>query len=129
MDEHHRGPDLTPLIDVIFLLIVFFLLTPAVTGRKIEVNLPEYSESEELSAAASVITVDSDNIIYINDRKALLSDLPGIFNQIIENRPEAESLLIRSDRESSFGIIVNIMDMASEAGLRSVSFSVTDSRH
>lgn len=116
-------PDLTPLIDVIFILIVFFLLTPSMRERSIDVTLPS-SESGILQNMESiVIEIDSSNIIYFNGEK---TDFTGI-KKILDNELNdsiKRDVLVRSDRESSFGTIVRLMDIINSAGYDSISFSV-----
>jgi biopolymer transport protein ExbD len=118
-------PDLTPLIDVIFILIVFFLLTPSMRERSIDVNLPS-SESGAVQIEENiVIEVDENNSIWFNGEK---TDFKGI--QLILEKEFQESqgsdVLVRSDRSSSFGTIVSLMDIINRSGFDSVSFSVSE---
>ena len=120
--DHHL-PDLTPLIDVIFILIVFFLLTPSMRERSIDVTLPSSESGNVQNAESIVIEIDSSNIIYFNEEK---TDFTGI-KKVLENKLTANGMrdvLVRSDRESSFGTIVRLMDIINSAGYDSVSFSV-----
>ncbi len=116
-------PDLTPLIDVIFILIVFFLLTPSMRERSIDVTLPSSESGNVQNMESLVIEIDSSNMIYFNEEK---TDFTGI-RKILENELTAagmKDVLVRSDRESSFGTIVRLMDIINSAGYDSVSFSV-----
>ncbi len=127
-DDGHL-PDLTPLIDVIFILIVFFLLTPSIREESIDVNLPSFSSGAINTGRNIVIEIDSSDNIYFLGKK---TDTESIHAMLLDLRssssPETvqEEVTIRSDRKSSFGTVVGLMDIIKASGFDSVSFSVTD---
>ena len=121
-----RFPDLTPLIDVIFILIVFFLLTPSISGRVIKVNLPESESGTDKEVFEAMVSVDSDNRIYFRNTHVQIEELPGLLGNAYNDNSDAGRMIVESDKNSSFGIIVKIMDYAGKAGFEAVSFSVTE---
>lgn len=115
--------NLTPLLDVIFNLIFFFLL--ATTLRKtqafLQVDLPAASEAQKssLSEQNLIITVTEDDKIYINDQETN-PDL--ILDQLKEFAPEEISrIIIKGDEKADHGIIVVILNACAGAGHTGVS--------
>jgi len=92
-------PDLTPLIDVVFMLIIFFLLTPTLMGeRSLSINLPASSAGEILQAENIVIEIDKENNIFFQNTKTDFGQIEIILRDIIAtaNNPLPE-IIIRSD--------------------------------
>ncbi len=131
MENHFRintdydPPDLTPLIDVIFILLVFFLLTSTMQEKIMEIDLPS-SETANTNTADNIfiIEIDSNNIFYYERNKIDSNDI----QRIIDKRVSADStvsLTIRSDRETDFDSIIRILEAAEKGGIRGVNFTVT----
>jgi len=121
--EKRRGPDLMPLIDMVFILLIFFLLTSSALQPAVDVELPETSEGRLSELPTLVVTIQSDGTLLI-DEKRVSRDL---FFQSIESRyreqPDTE-LTIRADRRVAFGEVVKVMDLCKRAGAEEVSFLV-----
>ena len=120
-------PDLTPLIDVIFILIVFFLLTPSIKERSIDVDLPSASASSTVlrTENETVIEVDRNNALYFEGEKTDINSIRVILSDR-ESVNQGNKIMVRSDKESSFGAIIELMDVIKESGFDAVSFSVVE---
>lgn len=117
--EGSRGPDLTPMIDVIFLLLVFFLLTSFVILPSLDITLPEAETARVEEPPPVTITIGADESLLLNgepvSRDALYGELRGL---------EPPEVLIQSDRGVSFGVVVEVMDLSRKAGAGKISFLV-----
>ena len=107
--------DIAPLIDVVFLLLIFFMLTSSFIFQPgIKINLPKAVTSEVLHEQNVVITVTSGNLIYLNDKAITSKELTRHLKQIAkENKP----LLIKADRKASLGRVVEVWDICRASGL------------
>ena len=124
IDTKPEPPDLTPLIDVIFILIVFFLLTSTIQDRILEIDLPGSSESEEdIINNELVIEINRDNIYYIEGEE---TDFETVTLRVEKEASEKESpfITVRSDSETDFSTVVRILDLAKKYSIRGINFSV-----
>ncbi len=124
IDTRPDPPDLTPLIDVIFILIVFFLLTSTIHERILEIDLPGATEYvEDPINNELVIEISRDNIYYIDGEK---TDFETVMLRVKEEASEKESpfITVRSDRETDFSSVVRILNLAKKYSIKGINFSV-----
>jgi biopolymer transport protein ExbD len=116
--------DLTPLIDMVFLLLVFFLVTS--TFKKDELalllKLPKTEEGAGSQKKMDQLTIElTDNEIAINGKKSSIEDLPGIFE-----KTEKESLVnLRVDGDVKYTRLVKVLDLLQANKLENISL-ITD---
>lgn len=112
------GIDLTPLIDIIFNLIIFFLITAVITVKGINLDLPEASTSEKIPSKSWEIIIDENEKIIFNDAVIDETRMKRIF-EAERNRPEAErvtSIIVKANKKTTFGTFVRVMDTARQSG-------------
>ena len=111
------GPiDLVPLIDVVFLLLIFLLLTATFTVQSgIKVNLPEAASTEEEIERKCTIYLTADGIIYLNEEEIDLEILPQRLKDLM--RGEENMLIVKADEATAHGKVVRIMDIATTVGI------------
>jgi len=124
-----RQPPVIPLasmIDVMFLLLVFFMTASAYReqDQQIDVSLPEATEAVESSGTQIVITVKEDGTIFLTGGSYTFETLKGKLQQIYKDFPK-ESVVIRGDKDCALGHVVRVMDMVYAAGLRNVYLATT----
>lgn len=121
---------LASLVDVLFLLLVFFLTTSALREREMQigVQLPtaETGETAVSPATQIIISVDENDRVFLGERELTLPLLRQTLTELAKQFPD-ESVVVRGDRGSSFGVAVQIMDIAQQAGLRDVSVATVKS--
>lgn len=123
--------NLTPLIDVVFLLLIFFMVSTTFTQRgEIKVDLPEAStEQAEMPVEPIRLTVKADGDYFL-DGEPLEADATAIFKALRAAAGEDTDriLIIRADAQCRYQDVVRAMDAASRAGLNrmSIATSVTD---
>ncbi len=116
-----QAPNLTPLIDIVFLLLIFFMLTAHfVRDESIAIQLPqaETAVSREDDAAV-VIVLDSDGRIRLAGEIIEAHALEGTLRQALQNRSK-KWVTLRGDRASDLGNAVIILDAARKAGAETV---------
>ena len=117
------GPDLTPLIDMVFLLLIFFLLTSFFVRPSIPVRLPEAEKTEVTEKQDITITITRGGDILLNNEPVSERRLRRSLEALRLLQP-AEEVIIQSDREVPFGRVVEVMDITKQAGIERVSFLV-----
>lgn len=121
-----RQIDIAPLVDVIFQLLIFFMLTSSfIVPSGIRINLPKAVTSEMVKTKASEIVVSGENVIYIDGRVVKIRELKSILKELARrNQP----LLIKSDRHAQLGRVVEIWDMARDLGISQVNIATYQER-
>ena len=123
-------PDLTPLIDVVFILIVFFLLTSSLTREKtLSIDIPESSTGEISQTENILIEIDKGNNIFYQNVKTDFIQMEFILKEkqrLNAGSLQLPSIIIRSDKETNFGTIIKLMDIIKNSGYDSASFAVTE---
>lgn len=112
---------LTPLIDCVFLLLIFFMLTSSFIFQPgINVNLPKAVTSEIIGQESFIITVTEDNLIYFNDRPLTMKEL-GIKLKAFSSGKKP--ILIKADNKASLGRIVEVWDLCRDLGISQVNIA------
>ncbi|MDD5495629.1 MAG: biopolymer transporter ExbD [Candidatus Omnitrophica bacterium] len=107
--------DLTPLVNVFFLLFIFFMFTSSFIFQPgIRVNLPKAVTSEVLQQGTAVIIITKDDRIYLDDREISREELASKLSTIAK---EKLGLLIKADSRASLGRIVEVWDLCREKGV------------
>ena len=112
------GPSLMALLDVMLLLLIFFLLASVFVQPTLEVDLPdaENSEAEPPEIDLLTISVSSDGDVFINKQFVPLEQLQGRIETAVAEDPEV-AVMVRADELSAFRYFVNVMDAVKGAGV------------
>jgi len=113
--------DLTPLVNVFFLLLIFFLFTSSFIFQPgIKVNLPKAVTSEVIQEDATVMTITRDDKVYLNDREISSDEITSNLRILAKSRTP---LLIKADSGASLGRIVEIWDTCRSEGVLQVNIA------
>ncbi len=107
--------DMAPLIDVVFLLLIFFMLTSAFREPSLPLELPSATGSPETPTEALVISVAADGSIAISGDPVTLEAFADTLRTILDER-DNRSVNFRGDRSVDYGVFVDLMDQARSAG-------------
>jgi len=109
--------NVTPLVDVMLVLLIIFMITAPMMMQGIPVSLPQTS-SKPLSAEKEhlIITIDRSQQIFINDYKVSLEALQAKLKKIYEGRPDRKAYL-RADKSVPYGVVVRVMSEVKNAGV------------
>ncbi|MDY0001130.1 MAG: biopolymer transporter ExbD [Polyangia bacterium] len=111
--------DITPLVDVIFQLLIFFFYTANfIQNPNIPVNLPEAAAQETATDRKDrIVTIQKDGKVLFDGQVLDIKDLKVRLSRLAATEPDIK-LLIRSDSASQVGTLVAVMEAARESGLR-----------
>ena len=118
---------LTPLIDVVFLLLIFFLVTSEFEEeeRRLDIVLPTATSAVPMTSKPRemVIDVDSEGKFYMSGKATELTEMQVVLEAAVSNNPTNQTVIIRADRATAFQPVVSVMDICNRAGVS--DYSVT----
>lgn len=119
------GLDITPLVDVIFQLLIFFLLTASfITTPNLGVELPKASSKPAATQQSDImVVVTRQGEIEYNGERVSVEALVDRLKQEHETRPGAR-ILIQADRKAYHGNVVKVMDVAKAIGFRRLGVAI-----
>ncbi len=113
--------DIAPLIDMIFQLLIFFMLTSSfIMQPGIKVNLPKAVTSEVVKYENIEVVVSGENVIYLNGKVLTLQELKELLKQIAKRQ---NPILIKADKRASLGRVVEIWDMCRDLGISQINIA------
>lgn len=125
--------NLTPLIDVVFLLLIFFMVSTTFDRHaKLKVELPEASakQQQQQQDEPVVVSIDAKGNYFINDRQVVnttLETLKSALQKTVADRKDV-SLVLRADAKTPHQSVVRAMDAASQLGLTKLSIATIESK-
>jgi len=116
-----RQIDIAPLIDMVFQLLIFFMLTSSfIMQPGIKVNLPKAVTSEVVKYENVEVVISSENVIYINGKVITIQELKTL---LVQTAKAKGSILIKADRRASLGRIVEVWDMCRDLGITQINIA------
>ncbi len=116
--RRHSHIDIAPLVDVVFLLLLFFMLTfNMALDQSISIRLPQSTSAEDLSATRIVLSITREGEVSLQGQTVPLSALATILREQPSWRPDIP-IHIRSDREVPVGLLVSVIDAVRHSGSR-----------
>ncbi|NWO05586.1 MAG: biopolymer transporter ExbD [Alteromonadaceae bacterium] len=118
-----QGINITPLIDIVFLLLVFFMLTSHfINEKKFEITLPEAESGRESSTNQSeLISINRDGSVVQGERPLSAGQLKSL---LVRMAGDERQLVLRVDERAPFEPVMALMDQARQEGVRAIGFAV-----
>ncbi len=121
--------DLIPMIDVIFQLVVFFMVSSTfILTPGISLELPDSSTAEAVVMTNLIVTIVSEDELYLNDER---SSVP-LLGEMLELLPESstediQNVVIEGDRRASYSLMVEVLDILRESGFTGINLRMRES--
>lgn len=122
----HPGIQLAPLVDVLLLLLIFFLMTwnAARNENELDVKVPKASSAKEKTAPIGdvVVNVKADGDVVVNRRTLSPAELAEMLKSLVQLYPD-QAVVIRGDETGAYKNVVGVLNICSEAGVTNVAFA------
>ncbi|OGW52876.1 MAG: protein TolR [Nitrospirae bacterium RBG_19FT_COMBO_55_12] len=116
--ERHiiREINLVPLIDVLLVVLFFYMIISPMMSRGLDVNLPKSAASTTKPDERVVLTVTRSQELFLEKERVDLSRLKGILESIRKQKPQV-NVYLRADRDAPYGAVVQVMDIVKRSGI------------
>lgn len=115
--------NITPLIDVLFILIIFFTVSSTFLEQPgIKLQLPQAQSSQPERVEKAILTIDANGKLFLGGNAVTDRDLPGQLKALIENTVD-KSLIVNADKRVNHGRVVELMDIARRNGVQKLIIS------
>ena len=112
---------MAPLIDMVFILLIFFMVTTVFTRETgVEVNRPQASTAKTLDSKSLMVGIDGKGRVYVDERRVDFLSLRSVLERQLGMQPEKNVVLI-ADEDTQTGILVQVMDECRKAGASSIA--------
>ena len=120
--------EIIPMIDVIFFLLVFFMVSSLAMTRinSLLVSLPKTSSSPEALKQNVILTVKKNGMVYINKAPTSLEGLGAQLAYEMHDRPQ-DVVVVNADEGVNYGLVVQVMDLAKKIGVRKFALATHSS--
>jgi len=112
--------NVTPLVDVVLVLLIIFMVTAPILQSGIEVAIPRTRTVKEITEERLVITIDRQQRVFLNNEPININQIGAQLQQKIRD-PEGQSIFVRADENVPFGAFATVMDAVKQSGITNVS--------
>lgn len=121
---------ITPLIDVVFLLLIFFLVSSRFSEeeRELDLNLPSITEALPASVSPDelVINIDAEGRFFINGAFRQIEQVEQILQRAKANNPLTQTVVIRGDKKAQWESIATAMSLCKKTGINEFSATIDE---
>jgi len=111
--------NITPLVDVVLVLLLIFMLTAPVLQSGLEVAIPKTRSVNQLTEERMVVTIDKDQNVFLQDKPVNVNELPTRLN--VKSDDPKRVVYVRADERVPFGAFASVMDAIKLAGITNIS--------
>jgi len=112
--------NITPLVDVVLVLLVIFMVTAPVLQSGIDVNVPKTRTVKEITQERLVISIDKQQRVFLGNRPININEIASTLHQEIRD-PRNQAIFVRADEDVPFGAFATVMDAVKQSGISNVS--------
>lgn len=125
-EEDESTIDITPMLDVVFIMLIFFIVTATfIKESGIDVDKPAAATAVVQEKASILIAIDADDKIWINRRQVDIRSVRAIIERLHAENPKG-TVVIQADRESKNDALVQVMDASRRAGVYDIALAAND---
>jgi biopolymer transport protein ExbD len=126
MDEEEAAIDMTPMLDVVFIMLIFFIVTASfVKEAGIDVNRPEAATAVKKDRANILVAISDKGEIWINKRKVDVRAVQANIERLYAENPQG-TVVIQADKKATTDVLIKVMDASRSAGIADVSIAAQE---
>ena len=112
--------NITPLVDVVLVLLLIFMLTAPVLQSGIDVAVPHTRTVNQLTEERTVVSIDHEQRVFLQDKLVNVNSLPALL-RAGSSDPAKKVIYLRADEKVPFGAFASVMDAVKQAGITNIS--------
>lgn len=122
-ESDDTGVDITPMLDVVFIMLIFFIVTATfIKESGIEVDKPDAATAEVQEKASILVAIDASDQVWINRLPVDIRSVRSIIERLHAENPKG-TVVIQADRESRNDMLVQVMDASRRAGVYNIALA------
>jgi len=126
LEEEETEINMTPMLDVVFIMLIFFIVTASfVKESGIEVNRPEAATAVKKDRANILIAISATGEIWVNKRRIDIRAVRANVERLHAENPQG-TVVIQADKKSTTDMLIKVMDAARSAGVYDVSIAAQE---
>ena len=112
--------NITPLVDVVLVLLIIFMLTAPILQSGIEVDVPKTKTVKEITEDRVVISIDKQQRVFLGNDPININQIADVLRRKVRD-PQHQSIFLRADENVPFGAFATVMDAVKQSGITNVS--------
>ena len=112
--------NITPLVDVVLVLLIIFMVTAPVLQSGIEVAVPKTRTVKEITEERMVISIDKQQRVFLGNDPININEIGTTLRKKVRD-PQHQSIFLRADEDVPFGTFATVMDAVKQSGITNVS--------
>lgn len=112
--------NITPLVDVVLVLLIIFMVTAPILQSGIEVSVPKTKSVKEITEERLVISINKEQRVFLGNDAINVNEIASKLRQKIRD-PRHQSIFVRADEDVPFGAFATVMDAVKQSGITNVS--------
>ena len=123
--EEETELDMTPMMDIVFIMLIFFIVTTSFTKESgIDVNRPSAQTAERQQRGNILVAISANNEIWIDKREIDVRAVRANIERLHAENPEG-AVIVQADKDSKNGMLVQVIDQVRLAGVNDVSLAAS----
>ena len=115
--------DLTPMLDIVFIMLIFFIVTSTfIKEPGVDIERPDAETTEKVKTVAVLIAITADNRIFIDKKEIDLRAVRGSVERMLAENPNG-AIVIQADKDSEAGVMMKVMESVRDAGASATKIS------
>lgn len=124
-NNDEAGIDLTPMLDVVFIMLIFFIVTSTfIKTTGIEVNTPTADSTEQQPRGNILIAVNPEGEIWIDREQVDIRAVRAAVERMRVDQPDS-TVVVQADQDARSGLVIRVMDQVRLAGVQDVALAAT----
>ena len=112
--------NVTPLVDVVLVLLIIFMVTAPVLQSGIELNVPKTRTVKEITEERLVVSINKQQRVFLGNDPVNINEIAARIKQKIRD-PQHQAIFVRADEDVPFGAFATVMDAVKSSGITNVS--------